>query len=981
MDHTAERCHQDGAPRYSRDPHMNDTTKSRRLLLIGWDAADWKVISPLADRGLMPHLSGLIERGVMGNLATMEPVLSPMLWTSIATGKRPYKHGIHGFSEPDPASGTVRPITNLSRSTKALWNILNQEGVTSNVVGWWPSNPAEPIRGAMVSDRYQQAVAPLDKPWPMRPGTVHPPELAEELAELRMHPHELDGDLLRLFVPKAPEIDQEKDKRLSSVAKIVAECAGVQAATTFLMERVPDWDLTAVYFDGIDHFGHGFMRYHPPRLDWIDERDYDLYNNVVNAGYIFHDMLLGRLLDLAGPDTTVMLVSDHGFEPGHLRPKSLPNEPAGPAAEHRPFGVFAAAGPGIKRDALVYGASLLDVTPTALSLFGLPIGRDMDGRVLDDIFQTPPGHGYIDSWDQVPGDDGRHGPETRVDSVDAQEAIRQLVDLGYIDEPDEDLSKAVDETARELRYNLARSYADGDRLDEAAALFDELWERWPDENRFGVHRLRCELQRGDALAARELLERLKASKAAAAERAAEEMQALREKLREQHPGTDEDNAEGERIDWDQVGERDRRKLKRLRGRAATNRHAFAFFEGSVLQLEGRWQEALAALEAAVAAQTSNLPSLYLKMGDVCMAKRDWVAAAEHYARVLDLDELNTMAHYGLARAAYRQGDWQRAADAALTAAGQRWHFPQAHYLAGMALWRRGKLDEALQSLNNAVAINPVYPAAHRALGRFFLKARMDPGAHLRHLKLARDARRRIAEQRALGAPDDLHPQEHRDAFGTEPVTETPLGTGPAPELPPLAETVVVVTGLPRTGTSMMMQMLAAGGVPVLADEHRPADASNVRGYFEHEAAKGLAKDGSWVTDAKGQAVKLVAQLIPHLPRDQRYRMIMMHRPLEEVAASQGKMLARLGKDGGRMTDEALRATFARQVAQVRGLLLHLRAQGVLDVLDVKYQDALDDPAGVAARIAAFVDGGFDAEAAARAVEPTLRHEGAEVSAA
>jgi len=229
-------------------------------------------------------------------------------------------------------------------------------------------------------------------PAQLRPGTVHLPELAElaelaeELAALRVHPHELDGDLLRLFVPKAPEIDQHKDKRLGSVAKIIAECASVQAAATHLMARQPDWDPAAVYFDGIDHFGHGFLRYHPPRLGWVDKADYALYNNVVNAGYLFHDMLLGRLLELAGPEATVMLVSDHGFHPDHLRPKALPNEPAGPAAEHRAFGIFAACGPGIRRDALVYGANLLDVTPTALALalFGLPIGRDMDGRVLTD---------------------------------------------------------------------------------------------------------------------------------------------------------------------------------------------------------------------------------------------------------------------------------------------------------------------------------------------------------------------------------------------------------------------------------------------------------------------------------------------------------------------------------------------------------------------------------------------------------------------
>jgi hypothetical protein len=185
---------------------------------------------------------------------------------------------------------------------------------------------------------------------------------------------------------------------------------------------------------------------------------------------------------------------------------------------------------------------------------------------------------------------------------------------------------------------------------------------------------------------------------------------------------------------------------------------------------------------------------------------------------------------------------------------------------------------------------------------------------------------------------------------------------------------MVVTGLPRSGTSMMMQMLSAGGVDPYADDHRPADASNERGYLEHELARRLAVDGSWVSQARGKAVKVVAQLVPHLPRNEKYRVVMMHRPLAEVVASQKKMLGRLGKDGGRITDEALAETFARQVNRVRSLLVHLRKEGVLDVLDVKYHDVLEDPAAVAGRIAAFLGEGFDAGRAAAAVDPSLRHE-------
>ena len=166
-------------PRCSPHSGAPVKTSKKKVLFIGWDAADWKAIHPLMDAGQMPHLQNLVERGAMGRCATLHPPLSPMLWTSIATGKRPFKHGIHGFSEPTPDGRGVRPITNLSRTTKTVWNILNQNDYRSIVIGWWPSHPAEPINGVMVSDHYHKAHRPIDQGWPMLPNTVHPPELQE----------------------------------------------------------------------------------------------------------------------------------------------------------------------------------------------------------------------------------------------------------------------------------------------------------------------------------------------------------------------------------------------------------------------------------------------------------------------------------------------------------------------------------------------------------------------------------------------------------------------------------------------------------------------------------------------------------------------------------------------------------------------------------------------------------------------------------
>ena len=466
------------------------TAEKRKVLLIGWDAADWKIINALVDQGRMPHTAALIERGVMGNLATLHPVLSPMLWTSIATGKRPFKHGVLGFSEPTPDGGGVQPVSQWSRKTKALWNILNQEGYRSHVIGWWPSHPVEPINGVMVSNHYHTAFGPPEEPWPLAPGMIHPQRAEAPLAELRLNPNELVPEQVLFFVPKALEIDQDKDRRLGSVMKVLAECSSVHAAATWAMENEP-WDFMGVYYDAIDHFCHGFMKYHPPQRGFIADRDFELYSGVVEAGYCFHDMMLGAMLTLAPHDVTVIICSDHGFHSDHLRPVQIPNEPAGPAIEHRDFGMILMAGPGIKKDAVIHGANLLDITPTVLTLCGLPVGEDMDGKPLRDAFETAPAVSTIPSWDAVPGNDARLTGDQQFDPITAKEAMDQLVALGYIEKLDDDREKAVAGTVRELRYNLAGSYMDAGRMADAAPILKELYQAEPEQYRFGVHLALC----------------------------------------------------------------------------------------------------------------------------------------------------------------------------------------------------------------------------------------------------------------------------------------------------------------------------------------------------------------------------------------------------------------------------------------------------------------------------------------------------------
>ena len=962
-----------------------------KVLLIGWDGADWKVASKLMDAGRMPHLKSFVDNGVMGNIATLTPVLSPMLWTSIATGKRAHKHGICGFAEPDPRTGSVRPITNLGRKTKALWNILNQNGKRCNVIGWWPSHPAEPINGVMVSNHFKD-VTPLVRPkrdgeepespdaeatptegagepagvddlegarWPLRPGAVHPPELTDRLRKFRMHPMEVAGEQLLPFVPAAPTIDQEKDFRLRGIARILAETTSIHAVATAVMQHEP-WDFMAVYYDSIDHFSHGFMKFHPPREAWIDEADFDLYKGVVETAYVFHDLMLGATLRLAGDDTTVILMSDHGFHPDHLRPRMVGNEPAGPADEHRPFGILAMRGPNIRRNEVVFGAGLLDITPTVLSMFDLPVGRDMDGRPLLGAFERPPEVRHVDSWDDIEGDDGRHPPDTQVDAVDAHEAMKQLVELGYVEEPDEDKRTATTNTVRELRYNRARDLADARHVTEAIDEFHALWDEFPDESRFGVKLLNAQLQLGRAADARETLERLVREKRRYAGEAADELEALKKELEER--------------DGDELKPQEVRKLKTLQRRATMNPAALNYLRGCVLCAEGDHEGALEVLERAIDVQSYNLPSLRQKMADCYAGLGRWEDARAQLEQVLEADPINAHAHAGLARCHLGEGRPAKALAEATSAIGLVYHNPAAHYLCASANARLGRLQDATDHLLVAIEQNPVFPAAHRLLARILHKRGRREAAQ-EHEALADAAQARIdGHQAGAPLPDDADVE--LDVAMDRPPTVPTLGRLTWIEDVD-AGSVVVVSGLPRSGTSMMMQMLRAGGLDVLADEHRPADESNPRGYLEFEPARRLGTDSAWLEDARGKAVKIVAQLLPNLPQGPRFRVIFMQRPLGEVVASQTRMLDRLGRDAARISGRQLGETYRRQVDQVVKVLA---SHDEVALLPVDYHRALSDPEAISEAINEFLGGSLDTKRMADAVRPELRREGAESQA-
>ncbi len=180
--------------------------------------------------------------------------------------------------------------------------------------------------------------------------------------------------------------------------------------------------------------------------------------------------------------------------------------------------------------------------------------------------------------------------------------------------------------------------------------------------------------------------------------------------------------------------------------------------------------------------------------------------------------------------------------------------------------------------------------------------------------------------------------------------------------------IIVVSGLPRSGTSMAMQMLQAGGVPAMTDSLRAADENNPRGYLEFERVKQLKSDKAWLDEAHGKVVKVIHMLLTELPDDREYRIVFMNRDLREVVASQSAMLARSGRAGGGLPAERMIAMYEAQLRTVREWL---SSRPNFRLLDVDHSRCMASPAGVAAQINQFLGGSLDEAKMVAAVDPSL----------
>ncbi|MFV2073977.1 MAG: alkaline phosphatase family protein [Thermoanaerobaculales bacterium] len=356
----------------------------RKVLLLGLDGLDWDLVLPWVRSGRMPNLQRVMDAGTWGDMESIVPMLSPIIWTTVATGVTPDVHRVLDFVEKDPSSGQMVPITGRSRRVPAIWNLASALGLDVGVVGWWATWPAERVNGTMVTDRLyytlQQGI-PEDVFRRDPPDLVYPPERTKEFTALRDRAvTRSDWRAVAYFMnvqeavfDRAVSEDRGMEDPVDGMRRILSATRTYMGAGLVLAGERPD--LLMVYLEGTDTIGHLLAQYLPPPTLEIDAATAAVYAAAVPKYFEIVDRWIGRYLEACPLDEhAVVIVSDHGFKWGKERPRGLSGT-AGKSAPlwHAKDAVFAIAGPGVARHGRVEGeASVYDIAPTVAALLGIP---------------------------------------------------------------------------------------------------------------------------------------------------------------------------------------------------------------------------------------------------------------------------------------------------------------------------------------------------------------------------------------------------------------------------------------------------------------------------------------------------------------------------------------------------------------------------------------------------------------------------------
>ena len=411
----------------------NHRSDPGRVIVLGLDGLDPATVDLLMSEGKMPNFAKLRQQGAYGRLQSRKPLLSPVVWSTIATGKTPDQHGIGHFVAMDQETGESLPVTSGMRKVKAIWNILSEAEKTVAVVGWWATWPPEKVNGAMVSDHtcyhflFPQGAMRDEEVG----GLTYPAELFGQIAPLVRRPSDLSQEEAGPFINVSSEEFSRPfdfDNEVSHFKWALATADSYRKIGLELWrDRHPD--LLMAYTEGTDSLSHLFGHlFRAEGLSGELASQQQKFGDAVEQIYLYADRLVGEYMEVMGDDTTLLVLSDHGFELGASQDDPSKTRDMRRVSErfHRMEGVLYMYGHRVKRGRL-NKPTILDVAPTLLALSGLPLAEDMPGRVLSEGLELDVSSPSVASYES-----GVRATGTSRNRMVDPEIMKRLESLGYL---------------------------------------------------------------------------------------------------------------------------------------------------------------------------------------------------------------------------------------------------------------------------------------------------------------------------------------------------------------------------------------------------------------------------------------------------------------------------------------------------------------------------------------------------------------------
>jgi tetratricopeptide (TPR) repeat protein len=411
-------------------------SKPSRVIVLGLDGMDPRTVDLLMSEGKLPNFARLRQHGAYAPLVSAEPLLSPVVWTTIATGKGPDQHRIGHFVAVNE-KGDQLPVTSRMRKVKALWNILSDARRRVAVVGWWATWPSEKVNGAMVSDHFAyhflfgQGLHGDTNP----EGKTSPPELVDTLRPLVKRPQDLTPADLAPFVSVS---QQEFDRPFDLDDELSGFKWALSTTVTYRNVGLELWkkerpDTLFTYFEATDSTAHLFGHlFRASGLSGELAEQQKRYGRAVEAMYTYADGIVGDFMKAMDDDTTLIVLSDHGFDLGALPddPSKLRNMRRVSERFHRLQGIVYLYGRQVKARTRLDNPSIFDIAPTVLALNGVAPARDMPGRVLGEALDIKPKE-RVASY-EAGGGQMAAGTAPAGDSRVDPEILKRLQSLGYL---------------------------------------------------------------------------------------------------------------------------------------------------------------------------------------------------------------------------------------------------------------------------------------------------------------------------------------------------------------------------------------------------------------------------------------------------------------------------------------------------------------------------------------------------------------------